>query len=69
MCENMFVYELEGRGKWTESMCQKVREKFRTMAFEYYRANMHRHVACANVLVAFNRRGQLLFEHQRKTAR
>ena len=21
MCENMFVYELEGRGKWTESMC------------------------------------------------
>ena len=32
-------------------MCQKVREKFHTMAFEYYRANMHRHVACANVLV------------------
>ena len=32
-------------------MCQKVREKFHTMVFEYYRANMHRHVACTNVLV------------------
>ena len=32
-------------------MCQKVREKIHTMVFEYYRANMHRHVACTNVLV------------------
>ena len=32
-------------------MCQKVREKFYRMAFEYYRANIHRHVACTNVLV------------------
>ena len=52
MCENMFVYELEERGEvdW-KYVCQKIREKFHTMAFEYYRANMHRHVACANVLV------------------
>ena len=52
MCENMFVYELEGRGEvhW-KYVYQKVREKFHTMAFEYYRANIHRHVASTNVLV------------------
>ena len=52
MCENMFVYGLVGRGEvdW-KYVNQKVREKFHTMAFEYYRANIHRHVACTNVLV------------------